>query len=56
MPPLLVEARVRERLERLRLRQMATVLDRVCTDAGRTQQSHLEFLDQLLEGEGTVAP
>jgi DNA replication protein DnaC len=51
MPPLLVEARVRERLERLRLRRMATVLDRVCAEAGRAGQSHLEFLDQLLDAE-----
>ena len=51
MPPLLVEARVRERRERLRLRRMATVLERVCAEAGRAGQSHLEFLDQRLEAE-----
>jgi len=51
MPPLLVEARVRDRLERLRLRRMAAVLERVCEEAGRTSASHLDFLDRLLEAE-----
>jgi DNA replication protein DnaC len=49
--PQLVEARVREGLERLRLRRMAEVLDRVCEEAGRAGLSHLEVLDQLLEAE-----
>lgn len=47
----LVEAQVREGLERLRLRKMAAVLDRVTEQAGHTQPSYLEFLAELLEAE-----
>ncbi len=49
--PALVEARVRERLERLRLRGMATSLERLCAQAGTAQCSYLDFLDQLLDVE-----
>jgi DNA replication protein DnaC len=49
--PALVEERVRERLERLRLRGMATALDRLCEQAGTAQCSYLDFLDQLLDVE-----
>jgi DNA replication protein DnaC len=51
MPPALVEARVREGLERLKLRRMAEGLDGVCQAASRADQSYLEVLDQLLEAE-----
>ncbi|MBI2761372.1 MAG: ATP-binding protein [Chloroflexi bacterium] len=51
MPPLLLEAQVRDRLERLRLRQMATVLDRVCAEASTADRGYLDFLDRLLEAE-----
>lgn len=50
MPPV-VEERVRARLEQLRLRQVATVLDRICADAGRESSSYLDFLDRLLDEE-----
>jgi DNA replication protein DnaC len=49
--PVLVDARVRERLEQLRLRQCAVVLDRVCAHASQEQTSYLDFLDQLLHEE-----
>ena len=49
--PALVEERVRERLERLRLRGMARALERLCEEAGKEQPSYLDFLDHLLEVE-----
>lgn len=51
MASVLVEARVHEGLERLRLRQMATVLESVCQQANTASRSYLEFLDRLLEAE-----
>lgn len=54
MPPALIEAQVRDRLERLRLRHMATVLDRVCAEASTGERSYLDFLDRLLEAELAV--
>ena len=51
MASLVVDERVREGLERLRLRQMAAVLDRVSEEASRGQRSYLEFLDELLQAE-----
>jgi DNA replication protein DnaC len=48
MPLSLLEARVREGLEALRLRRMDEALDRICADAARTACSYLEFLDQLV--------
>lgn len=51
MPASLVEERVRQELERLRLRQMAQVLSRVCEEASREATSYLDFLDQLLQAE-----
>lgn len=51
MQPVLVEERVRLGLERLRLRRMGEVLDRICEEASREQTSYLEFLDRLLEAE-----
>jgi DNA replication protein DnaC len=47
----LVEERVRLGLERLRLRRMGEVLDRVCEEASQENTSYLEFLDRLLEAE-----
>lgn len=49
--PVVVEARVRDRLEQLRLRRMAAVLDRVLEEASRQQLSYLDLLDQLLDTE-----
>jgi DNA replication protein DnaC len=46
--PVLVEARVRQGLEELRLRRMAEALSRVCEEASREQRSYLEVLDELL--------
>ena len=54
MQPAVHELRVRERLEQLRLRQCALVLDRVCADAGQEQASYVAFLDRLLEEEQTA--
>lgn len=51
MPPSLIEAQVRDRLERLRLRHMATVLERICAEASAGGQSYLDFRDRLLEAE-----
>ena len=51
MVPMLVEERVRESLERLRLQRMAEVVGRVCEEASRESVSYLEFLDQLLQAE-----
>lgn len=51
MPQGLAEARVRERLEGLRLRQVAAVLERVCAEASRENVSYLDFLDRLLDEE-----
>jgi DNA replication protein DnaC len=51
MPPALREAQVRERLEHLRLRQCAVVLERVCAEASQASASYLDFLDQLLAEE-----
>ena len=51
MQPVLVEERVRQGLERLRLMQMAQVLERVCDEASREETSYLAFLDRLLEAE-----
>jgi DNA replication protein DnaC len=50
-PVLLVEERVRQSLERLRLERMAEVVDRVCEEASRDSLSYLDFLDQLLQAE-----
>jgi len=51
MPASLIEERVRQELERLRLRQMAQVLSRVSEEASREAASYLDFLDQLLQAE-----
>ncbi|MGI8552159.1 MAG: IS21-like element helper ATPase IstB [Dehalococcoidia bacterium] len=51
MQPVLVETRVREGLEHLKLRGMADALNRVCEEASRSQASYLEVLDRLLEAE-----
>lgn len=51
MAPLLVESRVRDRLEQLRLRGMAQALERLCTEASAAQCSYLDFLDHLLDVE-----
>jgi DNA replication protein DnaC len=51
VPSVVVEERVRDGLERLRLRRIAEVLERVCAEAGQKQPSYLEFLDELLEAE-----
>jgi DNA replication protein DnaC len=51
MPHAVLEERVRERLEQLRLRQVAVALDRVCEEAGRASVSYLDFLDRLLDEE-----
>ena len=51
MPSVVVEERVRDGLERLRLRRIGDVLDRVCEEASREQRSYLEFLDALLQAE-----
>jgi DNA replication protein DnaC len=51
VPSAVVEERVRDGLERLRLRRIAEVLERVCAEAGSTQPSYLEFLDELLQAE-----
>ncbi len=51
MAPILVEERVRESLERLRLGRMAEVVGRVCEEASRESLSYLDFLDQLLQAE-----
>jgi DNA replication protein DnaC len=51
MQPALRESQVRDRLEQLRLRQCAVVLERVCADASRESASYLDFLDRLLEEE-----
>ena len=50
----LLEERVRLALDRLRLRQMATDLDRLCAEASQRNSSFLEFLDRLLEAEQTA--
>jgi DNA replication protein DnaC len=47
----LIEQRVREGLEKLRLRQMAQVLERVLEEVSREEASYLELLDRLLEAE-----
>ncbi len=52
--PLLVEERVRQGLDRLRLVRTAEVLDRVCQEATEEHKSFLEFLDQLLQEEQTA--
>jgi DNA replication protein DnaC len=49
--PVLVDERVRGRLEQLRLRQCAVALDRVCAQASQEQASYLDFLDALLQEE-----
>ena len=49
--PVLVEARVRQGLENLRLRRMAEALDRVCEAASQAGRSYLEVLDELIEVE-----
>lgn len=54
MPPALVEERVRLGLERLRLRRIGEVLDRVCQEASTEEISYLEFLDRLVEAEQTA--
>lgn len=51
MPLAVVEERVRTNLERLRLRRIGEVLERVCEEAGQKQPSYLEFLDELLGAE-----
>lgn len=51
MQPALIEERVRQRLERLKLMRMVQVLDRVCEEASREESSYLDFLDRLLEAE-----
>jgi DNA replication protein DnaC len=51
MQPVLVEARVREGFERLKLRGMVDALNRVCEEASRSQASYLDVLDRLLEAE-----
>jgi DNA replication protein DnaC len=47
----LIEERVRLGLERLRLRRMGEVLERVSEEASKESLSYLAFLDQLLEEE-----
>ena len=54
MQPALVEERVRQGLERLRLLGMVQVVGRVCQEASRDSVSYLEFLDRLLEAEQSV--
>jgi DNA replication protein DnaC len=49
--PVLVDERVRARLEQLRLRHCAVALDRVCAQASQEQTSYLDFLDELLREE-----
>jgi len=49
--PALVEARVRQGLETLRLRRMADALGRVCEAASKAGRSYLEVLDELIEVE-----
>jgi DNA replication protein DnaC len=51
MQPALVEERVRARLEQLRLRQSAVVLERICAEGSREGASYLDVLDRLLEAE-----
>lgn len=51
MQPMLVEERVRLGLERLRLRRMGEVLNRLCEEASREDLSYLDFVDRLLEAE-----
>lgn len=51
MQPMLIEERVRQGLDKLRLLSMAQVLERVCEEASREETSYLEFLDRLLEAE-----
>jgi DNA replication protein DnaC len=51
MQPSLLDERVRLELERLRLGQVAAVLDRVCAEASQDNRSYLEFLDALLQAE-----
>jgi len=51
MPLAVLDERVRERLEQLRLRQCVSALDRVCAEATRASVSYLDFLDRLLEEE-----
>jgi DNA replication protein DnaC len=50
----LLEERVRLGLDRLRLRQMALDLDRLCAEASQSNASYLEFLDRLLDAEHTA--
>lgn len=54
MPPTLVEERVRQGLERLRLLRMGEVLNAVCEEASRESASYIDFLDQLLQAEQTA--
>jgi len=49
--PALIEERVRQGLERLRLLRMAQGLDRVCEEGSREEVSYLDFLDRLLQAE-----
>lgn len=51
MPPLLVEERVRQGLERLRLLRMMEVLNTISEQASRESASYIAFLDQLLQAE-----
>lgn len=51
---LTLEERVQERMEALRLRGMATALDRLLEDASREQTSYLALLDRLLGAEQTA--
>jgi DNA replication protein DnaC len=51
VPPALVEERVRQGLERLRLLRMAEVLNAVSEEASRQNASYIDFLDQLLQAE-----
>jgi len=50
----LCDERVRENLTKLKLGRMAELLDSVAEEATQRGQSHLEFLDRLLEEETAV--
>ena len=52
--PALVEERVRLSLERLKLDRISDVLGRALEEAGASQVSYLDFLDQLLQEELTA--
>jgi DNA replication protein DnaC len=52
----LCDERVRENLTKLKLGRMAELLDSVAEEATQRGQSHLEFLDRLLEEETAVRP